>query len=101
MIRWGVISAADVGSPQLRKRWFLIAWRAEGDKKKLQGLIPQMTKEEVKGLAAKPWNAKHAVRMQEWMVRDLPASQKQRLQQLGNCVVPLCAKTALSLLVNM
>ena len=100
-IRWGVISAADVGSPQLRSRWFLIAWRAEADKKRVQGLVPQMTKEEVKGLAAKPWNAKHAVRMQEWMVHDLPASQKQRLQQLGNCVVPLCAKTALSLLVHM
>ena len=99
-IKWGVVSAADVGSPQMRKRWFLIAWRAEADKEKLQRLVPRMEREEVKGLAKRPWNAQHAVKMEDWLEHDLPASQKQRLVQLGNCVVPLCARVALSVLVH-
>ena len=99
-IKWGVVSAADVGSPQMRKRWFLIAWRAAADKEKLQRLVPKMATQEVKGLAKRPWNAKHAVKMEDWMEHDLAASEKQRLQQLGNCVVPMCAKVALSVLVH-
>ena len=103
-IKWGVVSAADVGSPQMRKRWFLIAWRAAADKEKLQRLVPKMATQEVKGLAKRPWNAKHAVKMEDWMEHDLAASEKQRLKQrlkqLGNCVVPMCAKVALSVLVH-
>ncbi len=29
--RWTIVSAADVGAPHLRKRWFMLAWRADGD----------------------------------------------------------------------
>lgn len=35
--RDGVISAADVGAPHLRKRWFLLATRADATSEQLQG----------------------------------------------------------------
>ena len=99
-IRWAKISAADVGSPQMRKRWFLLAWKNEGDLAKLKRLTPQMNSGEITSMASKPWNPGATVDVAEWLVQKLEKGERERLLQLGNGVVPKCAEVALSLLVH-
>ena len=99
-IKWGSMSVADAGSPQLRKRWFLLAVRANGDAIRLRDLVAPTSKQDLKAMAGKPWNPKNKIHMRKWLVHELLKDQRERLSQLGNGVVPQCARTMLSWLAH-
>ena len=99
-IKWGIMSAADAGSPQLRQRWFLLAVRANGDAVRLRDLVAPTSTEALKAMAGKPWNPKNTIPMHKWLVHELPKDQRESFNQLGNGVVPQCARTMLSWLAN-
>ena len=99
-IKYGIMSAADAGSPQLRQRWFLLAVVSDGDAKRLRDLVPPTSKEALAEMAGKPWNPKNTIPMHEWLVHELPAAQRERLNQLGNGVTPQCAHTMLAWLTH-
>jgi len=99
-VRWGIVAAADVGPPQLRKRWFCVAWRTAEDKERMKDLLPAMSSEYLKGLAKKPWNNDNTVDMKEWLLHGLDPMDRQRLKQLGNAVVPQCASVAYTYLAH-
>ena len=48
-------------------------------------------------MAGQVWNKAHQVPMHEWMTNTY---EKERLNQLGNAVVPKCAEVAISLLTH-
>ena len=100
-LRWGVVSAGDVGSPQLRKRWFLAGWKDDEMLLKTKALLPKYDPEALRNMAKEEWNPQNAVPIEEWMVEVLPQSERERLLQLGNAVVPRCAEVAFSLLTHM
>ena len=99
-IKWGIMSAADAGSPQLRQRWFLLAVRANGDAIRLRDLVAPTSKQALKAMAGKPWNPKNNIPMHKWLAQELPKDQRERLNQLGIGVVPQCARTMLSWLAH-
>ena len=96
-LKWITIYAKDVGSPQSRKRWFLLASKPDADISRLQRLLPCHI-EQIRGLTNKPWNETNTVPVEQWLDATSSASSKERLLQLGNAVVPKCAETALTLL---
>jgi len=100
-LRWGVLTASSVGSPQCRKRWFLVGFRSQEDRQRFQDLMPALEADDVKGIATKPWNQQNTVALKDWLVPRMPQSEKERLLQLGHAVVPQCAQAAVSLLTHM
>ena len=100
IIKWGVVSASDVGSPQLRKRWFLVACREENDMKRLRGLVPSKSEADIVNMSKEAWNMHNTVKLEDWLLHQLPPAERERLKQLGNAVVPKCAEVALSALVH-
>lgn len=100
-MKWGVVTAGNVGSPQTRARWFLLACRSACDVARVQALAPKLTERNLMELASGPWNAEHCVPMESWMIERLPRESKERLCQLGNAVVPQCCAVAVSLLAHM
>ena len=79
-VRWTVVSAQDVGAPQVRRRWFCLAIK--------NGFQPRP-------LSLKPY------RCGTWGVHPMPTSAKvhnltERFQMLGNAIVPFAARTALA-----
>lgn len=80
---WGLFAACDVGSPQKRLRWYGIAYREGKDVAALN--IP---------FKKRPW------KLEPNIERVVPKSDAavNRLQLLGNAVVPQCARFAFSTL---
>ena len=101
-IKYMALSANNVGLPQERRRWFLLAHSDAADLARRWRLPPAMSAEEIEGLASKPWNGEHgdAIPLREWLLPDLSASERERLLQLGNAVVPVCARVAATYLAN-
>jgi DNA-cytosine methyltransferase len=81
-MRWTLTSAREVGAPQVRRRWYAICTKVGS---------------EVPPLAVPSW--KNA----EWVARDIPplvvgkqASGARRFSMLGNAVVPVSVRYALT-----
>ena len=51
----------------------------------------------LQSMAGQVWNKAHQVPMHEWMTNTY---EKERLNQLGNAVVPKCAEVAISFLTH-
>ena len=62
-----------------------------------------MSPEEIEGLAAKPWNGEHGgdIPLRTWLLPSLETAEKERLLQLGNAVVPGCARVAATFLAKL
>ena len=85
-LRWCVTSAADVGAPQLRKRWFCVAYKHQQTSMltSMPILMPKFT----------------------WKLREMPArtsvisksEARRRYSLLGNAVCPDAVRKAFSLL---
>ena len=102
-IRYVSVAACNAGLPQERRRWFCMATKDTTDVGRLRRLLPAMLPEEIEALAAQPWNGKHgnAVPVHEWLLPSLASTDRERLLQLGNAVVPGCARLAATFLANM
>lgn len=79
-VRWTIVSAQDVGAPQLRRRWFCIAVR--------NGFKPRP-------LRLRPYE------QGAWTAHPKPANKRvpghiDRFRMLGNAIVPFAARTALA-----
>ena len=96
-VRWGVLTASDVGSPQKRGRWFLLAAMSDEILEKLKLVARKIDAKTLQSMAGQVWNKAHQVPMHEWMNNTY---EKERLNQLGNAVVPKCAEVAISLLTH-
>lgn len=86
VIRWTICSAQDVGSPQVRRRWFALCVR--------------------KGTSPPPLDVANASKLPGWAgkcpeltcIRD--PSDSRRFSMLGNAVVPLVARLAFARLYS-
>ena len=99
-LRWCVIRAEHVGSPQCRKRWFLLGWRTAANLERLQHLVAGMDHAESQAMARAPWNATAKVAYEDMLLQKKPPDAFERMRQMGNCVVPQCALLAFRLLVH-
>ncbi len=118
--RWTCVSAAEVGAPHIRKRWFLLAHtKVGGDQRELRG-IPQTDASEVRSQEQhqdETWRSFDAGKDVGWqktndsgwwkfepnvdrMVDGFPG-RVDRLKRLGNAVVPVQAKEAFERLMGL
>ena len=51
-------------------------------------------------MSKEAWNMHNTVKLEDWLLHQLPPAERERLMQLGNAVVPKCAEVALSALVH-
>ena len=98
-IQWGVISASNVGSPQCRRRWYCLASRPEADLDRLRSLMPYDA-DTLEDMPNKEWNAANVVPVSSWLNSTTNPEDKERLNQMGNAMVPQCAETALRILAH-
>ncbi len=100
--RWTALSAAEVGAPHLRKRWFLMAYASS--KRFEVGSRPSETHSEQYGYRSanggktgwRYWPAKPEV----GRVAHGVLFRMDRIRALGNSVVPLQARTAFARLAG-
>lgn len=100
--RWLMLEALNGGSPQKRKRWFMLAWRGGFHPSFLIPAPPQGERNLHSHIVAArglDFNGGRPSPPASWMVEmgDYAAS-KPRLELLGRCVVPHQAMLAASLL---
>ena len=81
-IKWGTIKACNVGSPQSRKRWFLLATKPDADINRLRKLLP-LDRKFVENLPKLPWNPKCKVPMELWLFGTNAYSLKSFLMASG------------------
>ena len=91
---WILVSGLNVGLPHLRQRWFCIA-ATEGFRLRLRSLVPPPEPDlhRLCHLSEKP-------PAQEWLLHCRAEDTDQRLDMLGNAVIPLCANLAFRHLVH-
>lgn len=106
--RWTMLSARDVGAPQIRERWFLLAYSkgisSGGEVRDVPGTNaaierPQSEHQEKlrKPFAADRWSSEsNLVRV----ANGVP-NRVDRLKRLGNAVVPEQAKQAFEILMGI
>ena len=101
-ISFVVVSASAVGKPHERRRWFCLAHKSNADLDRLRKLLQPMTADELSALATEPWNPdSDRIPMEEWLMPGVIESDRQRLLQLGNAVVPRCAEVAARYLAHL
>ena len=102
-IKYLTIATENLGYPHARRRWFCLATRDGIDTARLGRLLPAMSSTEIEGLASRPWNGDNndVVPLREWLLPDLDPTERERLKQLGNAVVPGCAKVAARYLAHV
>ena len=83
-VRWGVFSAADVGAPQLRKRFFALASR--------------MSDSVSMSIPAYKFDWQHERGARVIKRSELDGDGRKRLHALGNAVVPSCVTFAFRVL---
>lgn len=89
-LRWMVVPAYTVGSPQVRKRWYCLGVRRD-----VHDMVIEVDCEK---LPPFDWSSEQCPRLRLGRVPRLTA----RLSMLGNAVVPFCARTAfLSMFSNV
>lgn len=93
--RWTRLSAAEVGAPHKRERWFLLAYsnvlRVEGTRPKFKTTGPNESSW-ADGCTVEPGLLRMATRIPH---------QVERIKRLGNAVVPLQAKIAFERLLGL
>ena len=82
--KWIILSAADVGAPQQRRRWFGLAWR---------GTCPSFVP-----YSDMAWRSEPVRRLCKLPDRCARSVARKRCERLGNAVVPQCVKAAVHLL---
>lgn len=103
--RWTILSAASVGAPQSRRRWFLLAYsdRNRPQGREIQGAIQKsaqtMDEQLSRFLQADPWDAGAVSRI--YGSGDGIPFRSHRIKCLGNSVVPLCAREAFKTLIGI
>ena len=60
-----------------------------------------MNSERMKAEALRPWNSAAKPPLQNWLQRFHDAAEIERLQALGNIVIPACARLACHMFGNM
>ena len=99
--RWVVLSASNGGSPQRRKRWFMLAWR--------RGFVPSMLmpdqgsmlRDHIQTELGLNFNGGRPTPPTDWMTEvDTYKVTKPSLELLGNSVVPVQAMLAASILAH-
>jgi len=103
--RWTVVSAAEVGAPHLRKRWFMLAHSASArlERPRVDGNVNSPIQQKRKPSAyasscGKIWGQSFE---QSLRVDDGLPNWVDRIKGLGNAVVPLQAKTAFERLLGL
>ena len=98
--RWAMLRACDAGSPQRRRRWFMLAWRGHFNPAML--MPPQLSlKQRIEAERGIEFNSGRPGPPATWMVdmADYPQA-KRALEMLGNSVVPHQAILAASILAT-
>jgi DNA (cytosine-5)-methyltransferase 1 len=98
--RWTCVSAAEVGAPHLRKRWFMLA---HPNGKRLEGLERKIFSKKRQSSNTTMALGKSWLSSDSGFVRknnELPRPM-DRIKCLGNAVVPLQAKTAFERLMGL
>lgn len=103
--RWTCVSAAEVGAPHLRKRWFLLAY---SNKQGLQGSKDTGETRRDRSKAIKQPAGQSQIFRDHWatepnvgrVVNGLPL-RVDRIKRLGNAVVPAQAKEAFERLIGL
>jgi DNA (cytosine-5)-methyltransferase 1 len=90
-VRWMIHSAAELGAPHVRKRWFCLAVRGGFDLRRLKSAGPRVQKKTA-------WPAPTVPRAVSKEVVD--SAWPARLATLGNSVVPAVARSAFDALVD-
>ena len=95
-LRWTVVSAASVGAPHKRDRWFLLAANTAG----IRGRSGT-------GESCGPWSANDSLRVDWWATEPAVArvangisNRVDRVRCLGNAVVPAQARKAFEILTG-
>ena len=94
--RWTTVTAAEVGAPHIRKRWFLLAHsNRKGLERQLQpwGIPKKLSSPDRSGW----WSTEPSVGR---VANGVPA-RVDRIKGLGNAVVPLQAKVAFERLMGL
>ncbi len=108
--RWTCVSAAEVGAPHLRKRWFMLAHSQSDRDQRVSGKFPTAPIKP-KGQDARDEfdrSSENVVDSARWatepdvgrVVNGLPY-RSHRIKSLGNAVVPLQAKIAFERLMGL
>lgn len=99
--RWGIVSAAEVGAPHLRKRWFLLAHSKRVELRHESRRRSGKGRKEKTGIAndgyPKRWNTMPEI----CGVVDGVPNRMDRIRALGNSVVPAQARTAFKRLMGL
>ena len=97
--RWAMLRACDAGSPQIRRRWFMLAWRGHFNPAML--MPPQSLKQRIEAERGLEFNGGRPGPPATWMVdmADYPKA-KRALEMLASCVVPHPAILAASILAT-
>ena len=105
--RWDVVSAAEVGAPHLRKRWFLLAadtnsFPLRNQQQWLSGRredsIQTERESKLMGSCQAEWRK---IEPDLYRVDDGLPEALERFRALGNAVVPLQARTAFKRLMGL
>jgi len=107
--RWCMLSAANIGANHKRERWFLLAHsNQQNDKPQSRGLgkTPSSPEQQVRGngfIGSGPRNSRQWWTVEpsvDRVVNGLPF-RMDRIERLGNAVVPAQAKEAFEILIGI
>ncbi|CAK9032423.1 unnamed protein product [Durusdinium trenchii] len=93
-VRWTTVTGHMVGVQVCRERVFLLATKGDFH---FQNLT-LMTSDEMESRALEPWNHRDRPELHCWLSTECTQQDQQRLQSVGNMVIPRCAQLALHVL---
>jgi DNA (cytosine-5)-methyltransferase 1 len=102
--RWTMLSAAEIGAPHKRERWFLLAKHAQVVGLQTHRLPERTEKGQSKSgnpCEYSPWSDGNEVKPALVGVVNGVSLRVERIKRLGNAVVPLQAKTAFEILMGL
>lgn len=92
---YGIFSAADLGAPHLRKRWYALATHNSVDRPQLRARVKKLMDKKRVGFPT--WSIETEKNFQHRVPRS--PYDRERMSAMGNAVVPLCVRNAFHKLV--